>query len=218
MDPEIARTIGRYKKNLEGMGIEVQKIILFGSHASGSSRPDSDVDLAVVSKSFKNMSLLERLGILSRARIRGERITRPMEILGYTEEEYASPPSGSFIADEIRSKGITIEPQNGSNSPLIEKILDKLVNEYHPKEVILFGSYAQGNPHEDSDIDLLIVKDTKEKFLERWTTVRKILTDPKRKVPMDVLILTPEEIDNRLSIGDQFLLEIYRTGNRLYAA
>jgi predicted nucleotidyltransferase len=84
--------------------------------------------------------------------------------------------------------------------------------------VILFGSYAYGNPRPDSDIDLLIIKDTSERFIDRWVTVRKILSDPTRKVPLETLVLTPQELSERLAIGDQYLAEIMEKGEVLYAA
>lgn len=102
--------------------------------------------------------------------------------------------------------------------PIIEDILAKLLTGYAPERVILFGSYAHGNPRPDSDIDLLIIKKTSERFIDRWVTVRRILSDPKRTVPLETLVLTPDEISQRLAIGDQFLAEIMEEGETLYGA
>ena len=101
---------------------------------------------------------------------------------------------------------------------VIQGILAKLLTGYAPQKVILFGSYAYGNPRPDSDIDLLIIKDTSERFIDRWVTVRKILSDPTRKVPLETLVLTPQELSERLAIGDQYLAEIVEKGEVLYAA
>jgi len=100
----------------------------------------------------------------------------------------------------------------------IQDIIEKLLAEYAPQKVILFGSYAYGNPRPDSDIDLLIIKDTSERFIDRWVTVRRILSDSERRVPLETLVLTPEELSRRLAIGDQFLSEIVEKGKVLYAA
>ncbi len=101
---------------------------------------------------------------------------------------------------------------------IIQHMLEKLLTEYAPQKVILFGSYAYGNPWPDSDIDLLIIKDTSERFIDRWVTVRRILSDPHRTVPLETLVLTPQEVCGRLAIGDQFLAEIMEKGEVLYAA
>ena len=63
---------------------------------------------------------------------------------------------------------------------VIQAILKKLVSEYSPPKVILFGSYAYGTPRADSDIDLLIVKETSQRFIDRWETVHRILTSTDR--------------------------------------
>ena len=101
---------------------------------------------------------------------------------------------------------------------IIKDIIERLHNGYAPQKVILFGSYAYGKPRSDSDIDLLIVKETDERFIDRWVTVRRLLSDPKRTVPLETLVLTPGEIAARLAIGDQFLAEIMNKGEVLYAA
>ncbi len=100
----------------------------------------------------------------------------------------------------------------------IQKILDKLVTGYAPEKVILFGSHAYGNPRPDSDIDLLIIKDTSERFIDRWVTVQRILSDRKRRIGLETIVLTPQEVSRRLAIGDQFITEIMEEGEVLYAA
>ena len=101
---------------------------------------------------------------------------------------------------------------------VIQSMLQKLITEYAPRKVILFGSYAYGVPGPDSDIDLLIIKETSERFIERWVTVQRILTGTHRALPVETLVVTPQEIETRLAIGDQFLAEILERGKVLYAA
>lgn len=101
---------------------------------------------------------------------------------------------------------------------IILGIVDKLVADYQPQRVILFGSYAYGNPRPDSDIDLLIVKDTPDRFSQRWNRVRHILSDPARQIAIETLILTPDELAQRTTIGDQFVIDILKRGKVLYAA
>ncbi len=105
MDKKINLIITKYKQRLETLGIKVQKIVLYGSYTSGNVKEESDIDLVVVSDDFRDMDLWERLCLLGRARIG---IKRPMEILGLTREEYAAERNGTFIADEIKAKGVLV--------------------------------------------------------------------------------------------------------------
>ena len=118
------------------------------------------------------------------------------------------------------TKNMEVDAMTISSDKLIviQNMLQKLVTEYAPKKVILFGSHAYGAPGPDSDIDLLIVKDTSERFIDRWVTVQRILTGTHRALPVETLVLTPQEIDHRLAAGDQFIVEILARGEVLYAA
>ena len=100
----------------------------------------------------------------------------------------------------------------------LDKIVKQVVAAYQPEKIILFGSYAYGKPRADSDLDLLIIKETAERFIDRWTNVRKIVSDPDRSIPFEPLILTPHELEERLARGDQFIEEIMTKGEVLYAA
>lgn len=101
---------------------------------------------------------------------------------------------------------------------LIDRMVTKLRQEYGPDRVILFGSHAYGEPRPDSDIDLLIIKDTEAAPLDRWSEVRRILSDPDRTVGLEVLVLTPAELARRIDAGDQFIEEIVSRGRVLHAA
>src|SRR4029077_15399649 len=100
----------------------------------------------------------------------------------------------------------------------LEKIVSELVRVYRPEKIILFGSYAYGRPSADSDLDILIIKKTPDRFIDRWTNVRQIVSDPKRSVPFEPLILTPGELQEEPPKGDQFNEKIVTKGALLYAA
>jgi predicted nucleotidyltransferase len=100
---------------------------------------------------------------------------------------------------------------------LTDQIVQKLRAHYNPEKIILFGSYAGGSVQRNSDLDLLIIKDTEERFIDRWSTVRRILSDPSRKIALETLVLTPREVSERLARGDQFLAKILQKGRVLYA-
>lgn len=106
MDRAVYRTIKDYKEILEDMGVKVKRIILYGSYALGSPGEDSDIDLVVISDDFEKLDLWERLTLLGRA---AAMLRKPIEALGYTEEEFASSEKGSFLADEVKTKGVEIK-------------------------------------------------------------------------------------------------------------
>ena len=102
--------------------------------------------------------------------------------------------------------------------PQIDKIVRQVIDAYQPDKVILFGSYAYGQPDADSDLDLLITKKTSERFIDRWVSVRQIVSDADSSIPFEPIVLTPKELKERLAIGDQFIEEIVTKGEVLYAA
>lgn len=99
----------------------------------------------------------------------------------------------------------------------LRRITEILVQEYQPEKVILFGSYAYGEPDEDSDIDLLILKETDKSFFKRLAEVRRMVSEARKGFPFDPVVLTPQEFQEGLSRGDAFLKEIVAEGKVLYA-
>jgi predicted nucleotidyltransferase len=99
---------------------------------------------------------------------------------------------------------------------IILEVVGKLRSEYDPLKIILFGSYAYGNPTKDSDIDLLILKNTDKRRADRFVEVKRIIYNPDLKIPISPLVYTPEELEERLKIGDDFVKEIVRKGIVLY--
>jgi uncharacterized protein len=99
----------------------------------------------------------------------------------------------------------------------VPEVVQRLVEHYHPFKVVLFGSQVWGKADEGSDVDLFIVKETDERFLERMRTVKRLLYET-GKVPfaMDVLIYTPQEVEARISLGDPFVCDILNGGVVLY--
>ena len=104
-----------------------------------------------------------------------------------------------------------------ANDPVVEKLVNRLVEGYDPIKVILFGSRARGDGDDGSDIDLFIVKETSRRRFDRIVEVGRLLTDRHRRVGLDVIVLTPAELDERLALGDPFYEEIVSVGKVLYA-
>lgn len=101
---------------------------------------------------------------------------------------------------------------------LISEMVGKIVATYDPLKIILFGSYAYGEPDMDSDIDLFIVKETDERPIDRRVSVRKIVSDRTRRIPFEPIVITQRELEERIRIGDQFINEILTKGEMLYEA
>ena len=94
----------------------------------------------------------------------------------------------------------------------INSIRNQLIKKYKPQKIILFGSYAYGQPSKESDVDLLVVADTDKKFHERVQEVRTLL--PKDR-PFDLIVLTPSEYQGA-KMKNSLLLEIEAKGRVLY--
>lgn len=97
----------------------------------------------------------------------------------------------------------------------IIEISDCLKKEYHAERVILFGSYARGEATEDSDVDILVIAPTKERFFERMATVLRCVRDIRNGIPLSPIVLRAEEIEERIRRGDQFVEEILEKGIEL---
>ncbi|MFL5342099.1 MAG: nucleotidyltransferase domain-containing protein [Gemmataceae bacterium] len=78
----------------------------------------------------------------------------------------------------------------------------------------LFGSYAYGTPHEDGDVDILVIMPCRHEIDQRI----KIRWEVPRRFPMDLLVRTPKDIARRLADGDLFHTEIVTKGRVLSEA
>lgn len=100
---------------------------------------------------------------------------------------------------------------------IILRVVDKLRTEYAPEKIILYGSYAYGKPTEESDIDLLVIKDTSKRRVDRFVEVKRLIYEPECRVSISPLVYTPREIEERLSLGDDFVEDVLTKGEVLYA-
>lgn len=96
----------------------------------------------------------------------------------------------------------------------IKKVADRIVQQYKPEKIILFGSHAWGKPNPDSDVDLFVMKRTNDSVIERHKKVGRLLFGS--GFPVDVLIYTPSQVEKRLQMGDFFLKNIISKGKLLY--
>jgi len=98
----------------------------------------------------------------------------------------------------------------------IREITDKIVRGYQPEKIVLFGSWAWGTPHQDSDVDLLIIKEGDTSRIEREREVRALLF--LCGVPLDILVYAPRELERSINNNrNLFLEDIVRNGRILYS-
>lgn len=101
---------------------------------------------------------------------------------------------------------------NQEISERLQAISKRLKKDYHAEQVILYGSYATGTATEDSDIDLFIIASTNERFFERMATVRGLIRNLRNGFPFAPIVLTRQETEERVRIGDQFIKKILEKG------
>ena len=104
---------------------------------------------------------------------------------------------------------------------VLEKILSRateiLVKEYGASHVVFHGSRLFGDPYPDSDIDLLVVKETEEKNpMERTNEAEALLGEIGAPVPFDVQVWTPDEVRWGLSEGQTYVGVAFFNGKFLY--
>jgi len=91
--------------------------------------------------------------------------------------------------------------------------LTKLKENYNPDKIILFGSLAKGTITENSDIDMLIIKDTNKRRVER---IKDVLSIVDYDIPFEPVVFTNKELQKRLALNDFFIKNILKEGKILY--
>jgi len=95
----------------------------------------------------------------------------------------------------------------------IESYVRRVIENLKPRYVILFGSFATGDINEGSDVDVLVVADFKEGFLDR---IKKLMEMNTFKIPIEPVGYTPEEFEEMKRRGNPFVLEVLDKGKILY--
>lgn len=97
---------------------------------------------------------------------------------------------------------------------IIEAMSQVIVEKFHPKRIILFGSYARGDAGVDSDVDLLVVENQPVEIRKEMASIRKALRT--FKVPVDVLVCSEEFYQKYKDVGGNVIYAISREGKGLY--
>jgi len=98
---------------------------------------------------------------------------------------------------------------------LLDRITQKLVMTLNPEQIILFGSYAYGEPTEDSDVDLLvIVSQSDEPRYRRARQAYKVLRGI--GIPKDILVMTRAEVERKANVPSSLINQVLSQGKVLY--
>jgi predicted nucleotidyltransferase len=101
-------------------------------------------------------------------------------------------------------------------SQTLPKAVRRLVRKLKPEKIILFGSYAYGNPTPNSDVDLLVVMKTNiKRQVDRYVLVSGLLYP--LQFPVDIIVHTPAEVKHELRLkGNFFMSDVLANGKALY--
>ncbi|MBI4824884.1 MAG: nucleotidyltransferase domain-containing protein [Nitrospirae bacterium] len=97
----------------------------------------------------------------------------------------------------------------------LKEAVKRIIDNFHPDKIILFGSYAYGKPTKDSDIDLMVVMDTDMQPYERAVPIRKALRD--LGMPKDIIVRTPNEFESFKDIIGTMIYTAAHKGRVIYA-
>ena len=96
----------------------------------------------------------------------------------------------------------------------IRRYCEAIAREFRPQRIVLFGSHARGKPHQDSDVDVLVVMNSRPALGPRPAlAIRQRIP---AAFPLDLIVREPGEMQQRILQGDSFLREISDTGRVMY--
>jgi predicted nucleotidyltransferase len=95
---------------------------------------------------------------------------------------------------------------------VIRRFARQVAERFGPERIILFGSYAYGTPHADSDVDILVVMPAHNE-LDMAFKIHWALQPP---FPLDIIVRTPHNMKWRLEEGELFLTKVVSKGKVLY--
>ena len=95
----------------------------------------------------------------------------------------------------------------------IQAVANRIAEQFDPEEIILFGSYAYGQPTEDSDVDLLVILPFEGRSFYKSLEILKQVDPP---FSIDLLARQPDDTERRYAEGDPLIREALDKGKRLY--
>ena len=109
----------------------------------------------------------------------------------------------------------TIDKRKRIPQKAIDQVVEQIVEKFKPQKIILFGSYARGNPHPESDVDMLVVMDTPLREVQQAI---EICQQIEYRFGLDLIVHTPKYLAERVKKGDWFLRDVLKEGKVLYEA
>ena len=103
--------------------------------------------------------------------------------------------------------------RSGEIREKIGEYVREVVEKLHPNLVVLFGSFASGDINEGSDVDILVVADFKEEFLDR---IRTLMDLNRFRIPIEPVGYTPREFEEMKKRGNLFVAEVLEKGKILF--
>jgi predicted nucleotidyltransferase len=115
---------------------------------------------------------------------------------------------------DTTSKARQVRWYRGPDIPMrvIRRFARQVAERFQPDKIILFGSYAYGTPHADSDVDILVIMPARQQHTQA-VRIRWAIPAP---FPMDLIVRTPKNLQWRLEEGESFHTEIVTMGKVLY--
>ena len=96
----------------------------------------------------------------------------------------------------------------------LDEMVRRIVERFRPDRIILFGSHAKGNPTDDSDIDILVVMPVEGSRRRKANEIDLALAD--RRVPLDVIVVTPEQFERQRDVIGTVVRQAVREGKTVY--
>ena len=116
--------------------------------------------------------------------------------------------------NRTESKALPTRWYRGADIPmrLIRRFARQVAEHFHPDKIILFGSYAYGAPHADSDVDILVIMPARNQ-IDQAVKIELVCDPP---FPLDIIVRTPHNMKWQLAERQSFLTEITTKGKVLY--
>lgn len=100
------------------------------------------------------------------------------------------------------------------NDTIVTDVITTIIKGYQPEKIFIFGSFVRNEQTKDSDLDLLIIKNTEETYYQRPRAVRSLFN--RQPCSMDILVYTPEEFNKRKNTLNNIVNIAVKTGKLVY--